>query len=450
MKKFFVCLFLGIAFFVSQTASASVRSAAEPPEQRSTDVQKNNRDLQKLYKEIPDLNDKQAVQEYLKKRLKIARHADVNPEEVNIPNSFSIIKDVDDVQQKNTLSAYEKIYQQALKRAESNQPLNANDRISGKFYELSQPKIIDEPLVPDFPYVMVKLSDEREIMAPAEEHIAYMLTTAKIESTGLVNMTEEFVYVSNNEGFPEGFFRILPKYSYSRSGKKRRYDISLQSVTINGEEYPYKITEIGNYLYIEPKKPLNLPTGIYTYRFNYIIDRAIWYYNEFDEFYWDITARTLKNVVGSANAVIILPTGSEFLAQNAIISTKDGLNPSRMTITSLAQNSLAFADTEAMAPGDDAHLFITLEKQTLLKPDMMRQYLWFVQDYGDILFALLTLLAIFISYKISLSQIYRNKDKTRATIRKTPAIFRLINSNVFDMRSLLSEILELKARNIVD
>ena len=72
------------------------------------------------------------------------------------------------------------------------------------------------------------------------------------------------------------------------------------------------MTEIGNYLHIEPDEPLNLPTGIYTYRFKYLIDRAVWFYDNFDELYWDITAKTLKNVVGSANAVVFLPSNKSF------------------------------------------------------------------------------------------------------------------------------------------
>jgi hypothetical protein len=286
-------------------------------------------------------------------------------------------------------------------------------------------------------------------MAPAEEHIAYFLTTLDIEATGLVNVTEEIIFVSNNESFPQGFFRILPKYSYSRNNNKRRYDITLKSVTINDEEYPYKITEIGNYLYIEPKKPLNLPTGIYTYKFNYLVDRAVWYYKNFVELYWDITGKTIINVVGSANALVTLPTGKEFMAQYAIASTGAGLDPKRVTITSLSQNALGFADTEALAVGDDVHINITLDKDTLITPSFTKKYFWFIQDYGALLFALLALLAIIGAYHISLKQIRQNKDKTKATIKRTPALFRLINSNVYDVRSLISEIADLMSKNII-
>lgn len=449
MKKFLPLLLIIGQLGISAPAFSGITSIADPVPPRPTS---SLEDLEKLYKEIPDLDDKTAVQEYLKKRLQFTTRANIDPQNLNNKETTSIVDTSTPSQtEKNTLSAYEQIYQESMKRSQETETLNQNVELDGTFYRFKENKPADySNFVPDFPFVKIKLSDSREIMAPAEEHLPYVLTTIKIEPTGLLNVVEEFVFVSNNENFPQGFFRILPKYSYSRTGTKRRFDISLSTVTINKQEYPYKMTEIGNYLYIEPEKPLNLPTGIYTYRFSYTIDRAVWTYENFDELYWDITAQTLPLVVGSANAFIMLPSDKTFMAQNAIVSTKDTLNPKRVTITALSSNSLGFADTEALAVGDDVHIYITLEKNTLLPPDFTRRYIWFIHDYGASLFALLALFAILLAYKISLGQIRRNQDKTNAFIKKTPAMFRLLNANVFDSVSLGAEILNLCVKNICE
>lgn len=453
MKNFFICLTFIASIFSFTPLHASIRNAAEPaPALKPVTPEQRQKNFERLYKEIPNLNDADTLKAYLKKRLEIATPANIDPGEVTTPSSTNVTDpEKFKENQEAALSAYEKIYKESLEQAKDmNTTLNEDVALDGTFYRIKDNTPQDSRYVPDFPYVTIKLSESREIIAPAEEHIAYLLSNIKIEPTGLLKVTEEFVFVSNNEGFPHGFFRILPKYSYSRNGERRRLDFTLRSVTVNGEEYPYKVTEIGNHLHIEPKTPLDLPTGIYTYRFSYIIDRAVWFYDDFDELYWDITAKTLKNVVGSANAAVILPTGKTFLSQNAIASTKEGLKPSRVTITSLTDSSLGFADTEALAVGDDIHLFITLEKGTLLAPDFNKKYLWFIHDFGAELFALLALFAIFASYKVSLAQIRRNQDKTKAKIKKTPAIFRLINKNIYDKTSLGAEILNLCAKNILE
>ena len=449
MKKFFACILLAVLCFVTTESYASVISAAEGAPAPKFN-KKNREDMDRLYKELPDINDKEALAAYVKKRLKIVQHANMTEEEATRPGSISLI-DTNKLQQneQDTLTAYEKIYNESLRKASETGTLNENTELTGTFFRpITEPDDADR-FVPDFPYINIKLSDKREIMAPAEEHIAYLLSTLKIEPNGLLKVTEEFVFVSNNINFPEGFFRILPKYTYSRSNSKRRIDLTLTSVTVNDEEVPYKVTEIGNFLYIEPTQPLNLPTGVYTYRFNYLIDRAVWYYDNFDELYWGLTARTLPNVVGSANAVATLPASDEFLAQNAIVSTRNGIFPERVTITNLSKNTLAFADTEALGTGDEVHLFLTLPKGTLLAPDLLTRYLWLIQDHGATLFALLALLAIILSYRISLKQIRRNQDKTNAVIKKTPSLFRLINTGVYDKRSLLAEILNLVEKNII-
>lgn len=450
MKKFFACLLFVINSLIPNIAFSGIQSMAETASAPAHPVTIKDKDLQKLYSEIPDLNNKDAIKQYLQKRLSIVSKADINDSEISTPQATSIVSTEELTQkQKNTLSAYEQIYHDTMHRADGNGTINENVEIDGTFYRLKE-TAENQPFVPDFPFVTIKLSDNREILAPAEEHIAYMLTTINIEPTGLLRLSEEFVFVSNNEDFPAGFFRILPKYAYSLNNERRKMDLTLESVTVNGEKIPYKITEIGNHLHIEPKQPLDLPSGIYTYRFNYLIDRAVWFYNGFDEFYWDITGRTIKNVIGSTNAVAILPIGKSFMEQNAFVSTKKGIDSDRVSITTLTENSLGFADTEALGVGEDIHLFIRLEKGIIVPPDFAKKYMWYIHDYGASLFALLALIAIFVSYKISAAQIRRNKDKTRVTLKKTPALYRLINTSVFDKVSFGAEILNLCAKNILE
>ncbi len=452
MKSFFIRIVFLLLITATLPVSAGVRSVSEQAP-AAPDPSKRLAEMQKLYQEIPDLKDPKAVREYLKKRLKLTSTAEIAPNEVATPSSTSTV-DTHQLEEnaEKALSAYEKIYRDSLQRAgNTSETVNEDVELKGTFYRLKENQQTNaDRFVPDFPYVTVKLSKDREILAPADEHFPYVLTTIRIEPTGLLHVVEEFIFISNNESFPQGFFRILPKYNFSRNGDRRRTNISLQSVTVNGEEKPYKMTEIGNYLYIEPVKPLELPSGIYTYRFSYLIDRAVWYYDNFDELYWDITAKTLKNVVGSTNAVVYLPNGRSFIAQNAIVSTRNGLDTKRVTINALTENALGFADTQALGVGEDVHLYLTMEKGTLLPPDFSQKYQWFLHDYGACLFAILALLAIFLSYKISLEQIRRNKDKTSIYLRKTPAISRLLSNNVFDSVSFGAEILSLCAKNILD
>lgn len=453
MKSFFAYLLFAITIAFPNLALSGVRSASDPVDIKPVDFSKLQKETKNLYKEIPDINDKDAIQKYVEKRIKTTAIANVNKNEITSPSSTSIVN-LEELKKKQekTLSAYDKIYQDSLNRAKDmNSTLNEDLELQGRFYRPIEYNEEPQKFIPDFPYVMVKLSDKREIMAPAEEHIAYMLSTINIAPTGLVDLTEEYVFVSNNETFPQGFFRILPKYSCIAKDECRRIDLTLKSVTINGEEHPYKITENGNKLYIEPKKPIDLPTGIYTYRFNYLIDRLIWNHDDFDEMYWDLTAKTLISVVGSANAVVILPSGETFMGQNAIVSTtKNDIFPNRATITHLSENAIGIADTEALAQGDDLHIYIALEKGTLTPPDFSKKYSWFIQDYGVNLFALLALLAIFISYKVSSIQMRRNLDKTQVKLKKTPSIFRILNSNIYDIRSFGAELLNLYAKNVVD
>ena len=446
MKKFFLSIILIISLTLSQNATSSVESIASPKPKPAINKEKQIKELQNLYKEIPDMNDKEAFKKYIEERLKKVSIANVKEDELGTPSSTSVV-DIDEPQNK-TLSAYEKIHQENIRKSKLTDTLNNGLQIEGKFYR--EVKKAPQKFIPDFPYVTVKLSETKEILAPAEEHIAYMLTTINIENIGLIRVTEEFIFVSNNKGFPQGFFRILPKYTYSRNNTKRRIDFTLDSVTINNKEYKYKVTEIGNHLHIEPQTPISLPTGIYTYKFNYIIDRTIWSYKNFDEFYWDITGKTIKNVIGSTNAVVILPKGNQFLGQNVTASLQTGFDDTRVTMTTLDDHSIGFADTQALGVGEDIHLLLTLDKSTITPPTLTKRFLYLIQDYGMEIFCFLAFLAILISYKISLSQVYKNQDKTNVKIKKTPSFSRLLNLNIHDKNSLGAELLNLHSKKIID
>ena len=141
MKKFFYYLALTLLFFQTPSSNAGVNSIAEPVKHGSFSAETYKNQLQKLYSEIPNLNNKKEVQKYLKKRLKFLTSADSSVKEnINDPSSTSIVdpKALNQKQQ-NTLTAYEKIYQQSLERASSTGTLNEDASLDGgTFYREKQ------------------------------------------------------------------------------------------------------------------------------------------------------------------------------------------------------------------------------------------------------------------------------------------------------------------------
>lgn len=153
---------------------------------------------------------------------------------------------------------------------------------------------------PDFPVVNVELPNGTQTLVPAKEHIPYLFSKIEILPTGLIGINETITVIANGDKLKNGLSRAIPKYSTSRAGIRNKVDLTLLSVTVNGQEVPYKAEEAGDKIILTPKEEYTLAPGIYTYNFAYLLDRQLWYYDTFNEFYWDVTGSSWNLVVANA------------------------------------------------------------------------------------------------------------------------------------------------------
>lgn len=105
MKKFFICLVAIFLFFSQTPAFSGIESISSPSSSKAVNTKNYNKQLEKLYKEIPVLNDKKAVEKYIEKRLKITTIANIDPSEIHSPKSTNIV-DVNEMMQKQNKIHY--------------------------------------------------------------------------------------------------------------------------------------------------------------------------------------------------------------------------------------------------------------------------------------------------------------------------------------------------------
>lgn len=404
---------------------------------------------------LPDPSNTKEVINFLRERFK---NASVSNSEIvgnlNQSNSINVQHSAEYIaqMQENKKSTFEKIYDEAMGRISGT---NQNDMASSDtvFYEEARQhpqNAAAELQLPNIPVVNVTLPTGKKIIAPAREHIPYMLASFKILPTGLIQVEEDFSVVANGEKLKHGITKIIPKYTTSRANVRKKLDIQLLSVTINGHEIPYHLEEIGDKIYIKPQQEYELQPGIYNFSFKYLLDRKLWYYDDFTEFYWDVTGSYLNLVITSANAIVSIPDGKNFLTQNVMTGYPRRLSNQRAIIASLDNNALGFAATTPVLPGEGMHLLVSLDKNVFMAPGFDRRLVWFITDYGDVLFALAGLAAILGSYILSWNYIKRNKTKLRVAFKQSAPIARLILKGRFDKTTLIAAILELYRKNVID
>lgn len=360
--------------------------------------------------------------------------------------------------QKQEKSTFEQIYNSAMERLnlmEQQQPgdlINTPALIPQEMQQQQMQAKQQWKKDTGIDVVSVTLPTGQSILVPAKEHIPYLTSKIDIMPNGIVRIIETVNLVANGQKLKYGLTKALPKYSISRDGVKNATIPYLNSVRINGTEVPYQLKDAGDRYLITPKNQFALQPGIYTYEFDYMLDRKLWYYKDRNEFYWDVTGSFWNLVVSQAVATVRLPVDVNPLGQSMFIGyPPNNLTDYYSTITKDRRtNALGFTATTPLFAGEGMHLLISIPKAGFIEPDFNKKFEWFIEDYGDIIFSLFGLLAIVIAYIVSWRFINSDANPVKTDLQKTPAMLRMLAKGSFDKVSFGSFLLDLFRRNIID
>src|SRR3989344_4605905 len=140
----------------------------------------------------------------------------------------------------------------------------------------------------------------------AAEKINSFDAVIKIREDAAIEVSERIEY-DFGSAQKHGIFRDIP-IKYQARGGNFALRISDISVTDgNGAPYQFTTSYPGNNIKIKIGDPNVEITSRHIYTINYTIKRAINYFDDHDELYWNITGNEWPVTIGSATAKIILP-----------------------------------------------------------------------------------------------------------------------------------------------
>ena len=462
MKKlFFAICFIGTAAWAAAVFAAT-REVSNPIEfEKMKSGQNRPAPARHDYSDIPD-----TAEEFIDYITDRAQKVTKMPQSSIDNNSgMSIIHSSDYLAQQaqEGKSTFEKIYEEALSKISLDDYSRPADILpsSGSsapsdgqlLSEIALQQNYRQPDQLDFDVIKVELPNGETVTAPAKEHIPYLSSKIEIMPNGLVRIRESVTVIANGEKLRYGLSKALPKYSISREGVRNSTIPYLNGVKINNPEIEYTLRDKGDRFLITPKKQFPLQPGIYTYEFDYILDRKLWYYDQFNEFYWDVTGSYWNLAISKAIATVRLPVNIRPVGQTIML----GFLPDRIsdqgTVVSLNKqnNALGFVSLVPLLAGEGMHMLVRIPKQGFIDPDFNKKFKWFMEDYGDILFALLGLAAISGAYLLSWRNIDRSaSDNAKIKFQRTPALYRMLAKGVYDKTSFGAFLLDLYRRGILD
>ena len=451
MKNIFSLFGILSIFLCFSNAKADVTQISELELKNREAAPRSFEQPEDLSPDLPNLDDPNAMSDFIRERLKvvsITKNAETKMMDI-VPSEEFFAQ-----QREAKKGFFEKIYDSAIKNVSSrNEEVMEGINNSGFFEEISvQQQNWEEQQEQgsDINVVNVPLPPYGEVTpVPTVEHIPYFFTEIDVLPSGLINFRETISIIANGEKLRYGLTRAIPKYSTSREGKRSKINLTLVSVFINGLEVPYKTKETEEVIFITPAYQNELKPGFYTYEINYAIDRRLWYYDTFDEFYWDVTGSLWTLVVARTGAILRLPSGVEPISHSLAIGDFANLN-SDFTQVFSNRKGTSFIAARPLFAGEGMHILASLDKQGLIEPGVSKKLSWFIDDYGNALFAFLGLLAIVISYFMSWREMNTNESNRGLFMKKSAPLTRYLAKDTFDKTSFVAFLLELFEKNIID
>jgi len=231
--------------------------------------------------------------------------------------------------------------------------------------------------------------------AQAEERIDSFYIDIEMAEDSSFIVTEEIVYNFDNEQH-HGIYREIP-YSYERKGAKYNVRINVLSVTDeNDQSWQYSLSRYSGLQSIKIGDPDAYITGIKTYKIKYKVERAINYFEDYDELFWNATGTEWQVPIYDALTVVRLPKNvDKEQIQLACYSGSYGSTEQECGYYYTEEGDIAFYPNYSLYAYEGLTIVVGIPKGVVNKPGAWQQIQWFLIDNWPIAVPLVMFIVMF-------------------------------------------------------
>ena len=215
-----------------------------------------------------------------------------------------------------------------------------------------------------------------------------------VSSDGSFEVTETIVYDFGSTQ-RHGISRDIP-YQYKRGGANYNIRIRIEAVVnAAGFALPYTTSRSGGEIHLKIGDPDIFVTGKNTYVISYVVARALNYFDDHHELYWNVTGNSWPVPINKAQATVTLPrslTDPQRLKQcftGLVGSTENDCSVSSTDDFTVAYN----ADT--MYSGEGLTIVLGWPTGVTRQPSTWQQIRWFAQDNWPVALPIIVLIVMF-------------------------------------------------------
>ncbi len=349
-------------------------------------------------------------------------------------------------------SFFQKVYEQAINRVSAPKNTARNDVVdiipAKEFTIEKQQENWNEEGIPTITAYLPP--NNTPFSVPALEHIPYLMSSIEVLPSGLVKFEDTVSVIANGNRLNKGLTKILPLRVFNAEGKSQKLDYSILNVQVNDLPVSYKLVSNGKNALMVPTKDYPLTPGIYTYKFEYVVDNLLWDYGAFYQLYWDVAGNGWNLVVDRLGASLNLPLQGTLVDHNVLLGSPSNLSSGAVYTQPNGLTATAYIAARPLFIGEGMHLIANISKAAFITETIWQKIIRNFYSYGDIYLSILGLIIITVSMIISGLYISKNKGQLKISLSKTPMLIRYLLFNRFDIKSVCGFLLDLYKKNIID
>lgn len=225
--------------------------------------------------------------------------------------------------------------------------------------------------------------------ALAAESIPVYLTDVTINQDSSISVVETISYDFSDSSNRHGIFRNIP-YKYKARGGTFKLRISDIKVTNeSGVEIPYTDSRSGGDLIVKIGDPDVVVSGIVTYKISYTVNRAINYFEDHDELYWNAIGTDWEVPIGKAQAIIRAPSN---ITQIACFTGSAGSDKKNCSIAGGNTQVVTINSTQQLNPFEGLTIVAGMSAGTVTKPTTAQKVWDIFLDNGILLLPVIVFL----------------------------------------------------------
>ncbi len=212
----------------------------------------------------------------------------------------------------------------------------------------------------------------------ASEKIVTFKADITIHATGIFDVRETIKYDFGSVA-RHGIFRTIP-VKYERNGA--RYNIRISEIKVtdeSGNSIPAKASYPGNNLEIKIGDPNTTISGQHTYVINYTVMRAINFFEDHDELFWNVTGNSWPVPIELTTATVAFEGANSEARTTCFVGAVGSTEPcEQMNIESRA----TYLVKRSLVPGENLTVVYGISKALVVPPTEQDNIRYFILDNG--------------------------------------------------------------------